>query len=223
MVLAAAVAVAREAEAGGAWSAEAWAEPEAWVGSEAARRILGGAGGMGGAGGGFVGGTGGGFFVEGGQNGPAMNVDGNVEIFGAGGLKMKTGNGWVTVNIAPGAKVRYTNKATVNFLKVGVPVEFTAEVDAKHNVKNAVTQLTVVSLTADRGAGLFPEGSSRPKAAEANNVGLGAGGGFRAPKAAAAESRRRRRPLRTKPLACNCPPPAWSAARSRASRTASSP
>jgi hypothetical protein len=114
-----------------------------------------------------------------------MNVNGNVEIFGTDGLKMKTGNGWVTVNIAPGAKVQYSNKATIDFLKAGVAVEFTAEVDAKHNVKNAVKQLTVVSLTTDRGAGLFPEGSSQPKAAVANNAGRAVG--FQVPNAAAAD------------------------------------
>ncbi len=163
---------------------------------------------MGGGMGGFGGGT---------QGPSPLNLAGNVEITGKGGLKMKTAAGWVVVQIARGTKVQFTGKATRDFLKTGVPVEFTAEVDEKHAVNNAVTQLTIVSLSADRGPGLFAEGSSGAKPAAANNLGFG---GAPAPNAAADKTASRAAPARPRPS--NCPAPAWSAARSRASRTASS-
>ena len=173
--------------------------------------VGGGIGGAGGAGGGM-----GGF--NGGPQGPSpLNLSGNVEITGKGGLKMKTAAGWVLVQIARATKVQFTGKATRDFLKTGVPVEFTAEVDEKHVVNDAVTQLTIVSLSADRGPGLFAEGSSETKPAAANNLGFG---GTR--PLTRRRTRRQAGPRPARPRPSNCPPPAWSAARSRASRTASS-
>ena len=60
----------------------------------------------------------------------------------------------------------------------GLAIEFTAEVDKKHNVKEAISSVTVVSLGSDRLAGLFPEGSasSGPKSAEADNFAFGGRG-----------------------------------------------
>ena len=147
--------------------------------------VGGGIGGAGGAGGGM-----GGF--NGGPQGPSpLNLSGNVEITGKGGLKMKTAAGWVLVQIARATKVQFTGKATRDFLKTGVPVEFTAEVDEKHVVNDAVTQLTIVSLSADRGPGLFAEGSSETKPAAANNLGFG---GAPAPNAAADKTASRAAP-----------------------------
>ncbi len=83
------------------------------------------------------------------SRGGLTSIDGNIEGLGSGGLKVKTESGQtVVVAVSPATKVQYTGKATVDFLRNGVAIEFTAEVDEKHVVKEAVTQLTIVSLSA---------------------------------------------------------------------------
>jgi hypothetical protein len=99
-----------------------------------------------------------------------VNLVGNLEVTGRGSLKIRTGVGCTMIQIARATNVQFTGKATRDFLKAGVPVEFTAEVDEKHAVSDAVTHLTIVSLNADRGPGLFSEepptttAASSPKA-----------------------------------------------------------
>ncbi len=108
----------------------------------------------GGGGGRGAGGYGGGYGAQGANpaGGPGAgitSIDGNIEALGSGGLKVKTESGQtVVVTTSPATKVQYTGKATVDFLRNGVAIEFTAEVDEKHVVKEAVTQLTIVSLSA---------------------------------------------------------------------------
>ena len=87
----------------------------------------------------------------------AGNLVGNLEVTGRGSLKIRTGVGCTMIQIARATNVQFTGKATGDFLKAGVPVEFTAAVDEKHAVSEAVTHLTIVSLSADRGPGLFAE------------------------------------------------------------------
>jgi hypothetical protein len=147
-------------------------------------------GGFGGGGGGFGGRGGGGFGggpgwgTQGGNGNPnggqpastPTDLNGYIEATGKGGVKMKTDAGAsVAVPISPTTKMKYTGKATFGFLRAGLAVEFTADVDKKHVVNDAVSQLTIVSLTTDRGAGLFTEGSAGAKPGEANNFGFGVG------------------------------------------------
>ncbi len=118
-----------------------------------------------------------------GQVGPGANLtslDGNIEMIGGNALKINSRAGQsVLITISSATKVQYTNKAASEFLGPGMAIEFTAEVDKKHNVKEAISSVTVVSLSADRLAGLFPEGSSSTgtKSAEADNFAFGGGGG----------------------------------------------
>ncbi|MGO8689629.1 MAG: hypothetical protein ACLQLG_08335 [Thermoguttaceae bacterium] len=118
-----------------------------------------------------------------GQVGPGANLislDGNIEMMANGLLRMNSKAGQsVLITMSSATKMQYTNKAASEFLRPGLAIEFTAEVDKKHNVKEAISSVTVVSLGSDRLAGLFPEGSasSGPKSAEADNFAFGGGGG----------------------------------------------
>jgi hypothetical protein len=114
-----------------------------------------------------------------GQRGPMPTTqDGTVESFVMGGMRMTTKDGQaVSVLVAPATTVHLTGSATSDFLKPGLAVEFTAEVDKKHMVKEKVTSLTVVTATAEHPVGLLPEGSESVKPAEADNFGFAAGGG----------------------------------------------
>jgi hypothetical protein len=69
-----------------------------------------------------------------------------------------------------------TGSDTADFIKAGVAVEFTAEVDKEYTVKENVTMLTVVTLTDKRRAGLFPEGSEGASPAAQDKSGSAAGG-----------------------------------------------
>jgi hypothetical protein len=139
-------------------------------------------GSSGGASGGFIGGNGGAGNNRQGNNpnqnplGPVMTLGGRVATTGHGSVKMKTSDGksWV-VYTSLAMKVHYTGKATRDFLKAGVPVEFTAEIDEDRVVSAPITQLTLISLSG-RDAGLFAEGSARKgNADEENTLGFGPG------------------------------------------------
>ncbi len=131
---------------------------------------------------------------RGGQQGagaPGANlqsIDGNIELVGNGIVRVSSKAGQsILVAITQTTKVQYTNKATSDFLRPGLAIEFTAEVDQKHNVKDPVSQVSLVSLNAERPAGLFAEGSSssESRSAEADNFAFGGGslkGGDAPPK-----------------------------------------
>ncbi len=122
-----------------------------------------------------------------GQRGPLPTTqDGTVESFVMGGMRMTTKDGQtVSVMLAPATTVHLTGSATSDFLKPGLAVEFTAEVDKKHMVKEKVTSLTVVTATAEHPVGLLPEGSESVKPAEADNFGFAANAGDGAAAASA--------------------------------------
>ena len=92
-------------------------------------------------------------------------------------MVMSTRNGQtINVVVTASTNVLLTGSATADFIKPGVAVEFTAEVDKNHVVAEKVTSLTVVTLTTERPAGLGAEGSERhprPK----DNFGFVAPGG----------------------------------------------
>ena len=62
----------------------------------------------------------------------------------------------IFVMVGPGTQVTVTGTAEQDYLKSGVTVEFTAAVDKEGAVKDKIGHLAVVSLAADRPAGLFP-------------------------------------------------------------------
>ena len=115
---------------------------------------------------------------QGQQPPPPTTQEGTVERVDRGGIVMSIKGGQtMTVMVSATTKVHLTGSASVNFIKPGVAVEFTAEVDAKKGVKEKLTLLTVVALTTEHPAGLFPEGSTSASSAEPDNFGFAAGGG----------------------------------------------
>ncbi|MGO8691910.1 MAG: hypothetical protein ACLQLG_20000 [Thermoguttaceae bacterium] len=117
-----------------------------------------------------------------GRGGPRnRNLKGTIGAIANGALKVETEGDQsqtVLVTMTAGTKLHYSGTATVEFLRPKLAVEFTAELDEKHNAKAPVTQLKIISLTGKRVAGLFPEGSeSGAKPAEASNFGFGPGSG----------------------------------------------
>jgi len=78
----------------------------------------------------------------------------------------------VMVLTGPDTEVSVTGTAEQEYLKSGVNVEFVAEVDKTHTVKDKITKLLVISPTADRPIGLFPPESATPvkKAGKGENA-----------------------------------------------------
>jgi hypothetical protein len=126
---------------------------------------------------------------QGGMPPNSVSLEGKVEMVGKAFVRMfSQANQSVLVTITQATKVQFVAKATPDFLRKDVAIEFTAEVDKKRNVKEPVTQLTIISLSAERGPGLSAEGSSsaEPKSTEKDNFAfgggaLGGGGGDAAP------------------------------------------
>ncbi len=105
--------------------------------------------------------------------GRATNPRGTVEKIVAGGVVMTTKDGQaLNVVVTQATKLHLTGSATADFIKQGVAVEFTAEVDKTRTVKEKVASLTVVTLSTERPAGLFAEGSPGAGAAAQDNVGF---------------------------------------------------
>jgi len=65
-------------------------------------------------------------------------------------------NQTIYVMMGPDTEVSVTGTAEQDYLKAGVCVEFVAEVDKSHTVKEKIIKLQVISLSADRPAGLLP-------------------------------------------------------------------
>jgi len=65
-------------------------------------------------------------------------------------------NQTINVTIGPDTEVSVTGTAEQDYLKSGVTIEFVAEIDKTHAVKEKIIKLTVVSLSTDRPAGLSP-------------------------------------------------------------------
>ncbi len=69
----------------------------------------------------------------------------------------------VMVMVGPNTEVSVTGTAEQDYLKSGVNVEFLAEVDAKHMVKDKISHLLVISPNSDRPNGLLPPESATPQ------------------------------------------------------------
>ena len=108
------------------------------------------------------------------QGPPPTSQEGTIEKVVQGGLVMSTKGGMVNVAVGPATKVHLTGSAETSFIKKGVQIEFTGEVDKKHAVAEKISSLTVVTLTPQRLAGLFPEGSDSA-AGDDDNFGFAAG------------------------------------------------
>jgi hypothetical protein len=65
-------------------------------------------------------------------------------------------NQTINVTIGPDTEMSVTGTAEQDYLKSGVTIEFVAEIDKTHAVKEKIIKLTVVSLSTDRPAGLSP-------------------------------------------------------------------
>ena len=62
-------------------------------------------------------------------------------------LSWSTKNGpAVQVSVGQATKVHYTGTATPGFLRKGLAVEFTAEIDEKHVIKEKIAQLKIITL-----------------------------------------------------------------------------
>jgi len=71
-------------------------------------------------------------------------------------------NQTIYVTLLPETEVSVTGKADQDYLKSGVCIEFVAEVDKAHTVKEKIIKLQVVSLNSGRLAGLFPPDFATP-------------------------------------------------------------
>ena len=87
---------------------------------------------------------------------------------GANQLQLSTNmNQTVYVMVGPNTEVTVTGKAEPDYLKANVNVEFVAEVDKTHTVKDKIIKMLIVAPTTDRPAGLFaPEFATPDKKSE---------------------------------------------------------
>ena len=68
----------------------------------------------------------------------------------------------IMVMTGPNTEVSVTGTATQDYLKSGVNVEFVAQIDKTHTVKEKVTKMLVISPTTDQPIGLYPPESATP-------------------------------------------------------------
>jgi hypothetical protein len=100
-------------------------------------------------------------------------IQGTIEGIARGGLMVLDSNNQpYRVAVPRNAKVQVIGTATADFLQPGLIVEFKAEVDDAGALKEKVAEMTIVSLSAEKHAGLFPA-DSEGKAGE-DKGGLGA-------------------------------------------------
>jgi hypothetical protein len=72
------------------------------------------------------------------------------------------GTDTIYVRLMPNTQVSVTGTAEQDYLKSGVTVEFQAEIDKAHTVKEKILRLCVVTATTDHPVGLFPPDFSIP-------------------------------------------------------------
>jgi hypothetical protein len=112
-----------------------------------------------------------------------IDVDGKIEMIGSGRVTMHSSKGQAVMVIArQDTKVEFTGTASTDFVTPGVAIEFTADVDKKHNIKDKITEVTVITLGGDRPAGLSAPGSGdtgtgAAKSGDADNFAFGGNSG----------------------------------------------
>ena len=93
--------------------------------------------------------------------------------------------GFIKVLVLPATQTHLVGTATADYLQSRVYVEFVADLDKAGATQKDIEQLTVFSPSADRPAGLFPEGAASKKDKDAD----AGDGGKKAKKAAKKKSK----------------------------------
>jgi hypothetical protein len=98
---------------------------------------------------------------------PVVNEEGTIEAISQGEIKMVSKvNQPVRIMILPATVIHLTGTASPDYIRKGVYVQFTADVDSKHAVKEKISHLTVFTPTREKGAGLIsadaPEAMGAP-------------------------------------------------------------
>jgi hypothetical protein len=88
-------------------------------------------------------------------------IQGTIEGMMQGRLVVQTADQRWQVAVPNNAKMQVTGTASAECLQSGTFVEFKAEIDDRGAIKEKVGELTVVSLSPERQAGLFPEGGEK--------------------------------------------------------------
>jgi hypothetical protein len=101
-----------------------------------------------------------------GMQGVPFDATGTLEAIGSGRIKIidSAGNERILI-VNQQTTVKTTGEATAEFLKPGLCVEFTAEVDAKGKVSTKVDELSIVTVTKEKPAGVFSESGEAIKPA----------------------------------------------------------
>jgi hypothetical protein len=93
-----------------------------------------------------------------------IKTGGALVATGQNQIQLSTGvNQTLLVMTGPNTQVSVAGTAEQDYLKSGVTVEFVAEVDKTHAVKEKIGHLLIVSPTTDRPIGLFPPESATPE------------------------------------------------------------
>jgi hypothetical protein len=98
-----------------------------------------------------------------GVQGVPFKESGTLDAIGQGQIKIIDSKGTeriITLNQQ--TLIKTTGEATVEYLKNGIAVEFTAEVDAKGNTTGKIEELKVVNVTKDYPAGVTSENGEPP-------------------------------------------------------------
>jgi hypothetical protein len=94
------------------------------------------------------------------QGGQPVDIDGAVEGMMPGRMQVRTNtNQSMPVMFQPMTEVHLSGTATAEFLRVGLCVEFTAEIAKTGVAKDKISQLTIFTPTPQKATGLFPEGA----------------------------------------------------------------
>ena len=84
-----------------------------------------------------------------------IKTGGMLVLAGQNQLQLSTNtNQKILVMVQPDTEVSITGTAEMDYLKSGVTVEFVAEVDKLHKIKDKIIKMTIVTPTTDRPLGL---------------------------------------------------------------------
>jgi hypothetical protein len=98
-----------------------------------------------------------------------VDVKGTIARLGGGQIMVKGDEPRPTlVQVVQMTKVRLVGTANADYIQPRLFVEFVADLDKTGTAQKDVEQLTVCSPSADRGAGLFPEGEAGKKDKDAD-------------------------------------------------------
>jgi hypothetical protein len=106
----------------------------------------------------------------------AFEAEGTIEAVAAGKIQIATNANqrWI-VMLTPQTKVEYTGAASVDVLRPGMGVKFTAPMDKQGTVKEKVARLTVFTPSQENPLGFWSAAEGAPAAGEAPAGGAPAG------------------------------------------------